>query len=76
MIIVLKIILGLLALASILIGKFVWQDFFKVRKREGYDMLSIWEKIRFISVFYFILMALVSLLVFFFYFIIVPIQIL
>lgn len=75
MIIVLKIILGLLAVASILIGRFMWLDFSKVRKSEGYDTLSIWEKIRFSSVFYFILMALVSLLTFFTYFIIVPIQI-
>lgn len=75
MIILLKIILGLVAIADILIGRFVIQDFSKVRKSEGYDNLSIWEKIRFTSVFYFILMALTSLLFFLLYFIVIPIQI-
>lgn len=76
MIILLKIILGLIAVANILIGRFVAQDFSKVRKSEGYDNLSVWEKIRFTSVFYFILMALTSLFFFLIYFIVIPLQIL
>jgi hypothetical protein len=75
MIIVLKIILGLLAIADILVLRYVAGDFKKVRKTEGYDNLSIWEKLRFTSVFYFLLTALVSLFVFLGYFIVVPLQI-
>lgn len=75
MIILLKIILGLIAIANALVFRFVTKDFIKVRKTEGYDNLSIWEKMRFSSVFYFVLMALVSLFVFLVYFIAIPIQI-
>lgn len=75
MIIILKIILGLMAIANILVFRFVTKDFIKVRKTDGFDNLSIWEKMRFSSVFYFILTALVSLFVFLSYFIIAPIQI-
>lgn len=74
MIIVLKIILALMALSTIFAGKFVATDFNKVRKSSGYDDLSIWEKIKFSSVFYFILMALSSLCVFLIYFVIIPIH--
>lgn len=63
-----------MVLASILAGRFVARDFNKVRKSTGYDDLSIWEKIKFSSVFYFILMALSSLCVFLTYFVIIPIQ--
>jgi hypothetical protein len=75
MIILLKIILGLIAVANGFIFKFVIQDFMKVRKTDGYDNISIWEKIRFNSVFYFMFMALISLFVFLVYFIIIPLQI-
>lgn len=64
-----------MALANIFVFRFVTKDFVKVRKTDGYDNLSIWEKIRFGSTFYFILTALVSLFVFLSYFIIAPIQI-
>lgn len=73
--ILLKTILGLIALASILVLKFVAKDFYNVRKKEGYDNLSIWEKIKFNTVFYFILTSIVSFFVFLVYFIIIPIQI-
>lgn len=65
-----------MAIADILVGIFVWRDFSKIRKSDGYDNLSIWEKIKFSSVFFFILTALVSLLTFLIYFTIIPIQIL
>ena len=75
MIIVLKIILGLMAVANAFVFRFITKDFLKVRKTEGYDNLSIWEKLRFSSIFYFMFTALISLFVFLIYFIIVPIQI-
>ena len=75
MILILKIILGLIALANILVFRFTAKDFNKVRKTDGYDNLSIWEKLRFSSIFYFMFTALVSLFVFLLYFIIVSIQI-
>jgi len=75
MIVLLKIILGLMALANIFVFRFVTKDFISVRKTDGFDNLSIWEKIRFSSTFYFILTALVSLFVFLVYFVIVPMQI-
>jgi hypothetical protein len=75
MIWVLKIILALIAIANVFIFRFVTKDFNRVRKSEGYDNLSVWEKMRFSSVFYFILMALLSLFIFLVYFVIIPIQI-
>ena len=75
MIIVLKIILLLIAIADIIICRITLKDFISVRKNDGYDNLSIWEKIKFSTVFYFLLMALVSLFTFLAYFIIIPIQI-
>jgi len=75
MIILLKIILGLLSVANILIFRFIYKDFYKIKKSEGYDSLSIWEKFRFSSIFFFILTSSLSLLVFLIYFIVVPIQI-
>lgn len=75
MIILLKIILGLLALANIFIFRFVIKDFMKVRKTDGFDNLSIWERIRFSSIFFFMFSALLSLFVFLVYFIVIPLQI-
>lgn len=75
MLIILKIILSLIAVANAFVFRFVTKDFMKVKKTDGYDNLSIWEKMRFSSVFYFMFMALVSLFVFLVYFIIIPIQI-
>lgn len=75
MIILLKVILGLMAIATIFIFRFVTKDFLKIKKSNGYDNLSIWEKLRFSSVFYFLLLSLVSLFVFLVYFTIIPMQI-
>ena len=61
MIILLKIILFLFLVADVFVIRFVGKDFLKIRKTEGYDNLSIWEKMRFSSVFYFILTALICL---------------
>lgn len=65
-----------MALANAFVFRFVTKDFMKVRKTDGYDNLSIWEKMRFSSVFYFMFMALVSLFTFLVYFIIIPMQLL
>lgn len=64
-----------MALANLFVFRFVTKDFLKIKKSEGYDNLSIWEKMRFSSVFYFILLSLVSLFVFLIYFTIIPMQI-
>lgn len=75
MIILLKTILGLISIATCFIFSFVIKDFNKVKKTDGYDNLSIWEKIKFGSIFYFMFMSLLSFLIFLVYFIIINIQI-
>lgn len=64
-----------MSVAAFFVFRFITKDFVKVRKTDGYDNLSIWEKTRFSSVFFFMFVALVSLFIFLVYFIIVPIQI-
>lgn len=64
-----------MALANIFVFRFITKDFMKVRKTDGFDNLSIWEKIRFSTVFYFMFMSLLSLFVFLIYFIIIQIKI-
>lgn len=64
-----------MAIANILVFRFVSKDFLKIRKSDGYDNLSVWEKMRFSSVFYFILLSLLSLFVFLVYFTVIPMQI-
>lgn len=75
MIIVLKIILFLLVIAACFIGKFVIDDFRGVMKTEGYDNITIWQKLKFISTFFFIMTALISFVTFLLYFVIIPMQI-
>jgi hypothetical protein len=75
MIIILKIILALLSITDIFVFRFVFIDFNKTRKTEGYDELSPWEKLRFNLIFFFISCSLISLLVFLLYFVIIPITI-
>lgn len=75
MIIVLKIILFLLAVAAGFVGKFVITDFRAVLKTDGYDNITIWQKLKFASTFFLIATALISLITFLCYFIIVPMQI-
>ena len=64
-----------MALACFFVFRFISKDFTKVRKTDGFDNLSIWERIRFSSVFFFMFSALLSLFVFLLYFIIIPLQI-
>jgi len=75
MIIILKIILSIVAIANIFVFITVLKDFIKVRKTEGYDNLSIWEKMKFSSIFSFMFTSLLSLFIFLIYFVIIPIQI-
>jgi hypothetical protein len=75
MIIILKIILSIVAIANIFVFRTVLKDFIKVRKTEGYDNLSIWEKMKFSSIFSFMFTSLLSLFIFLIYFVIIPIQI-
>ena len=73
MVIILKIILFLLSLGMGIAVRFIYQDFNKIKKTEGFDTLSIWEKIRFSFTFFSIFSALTSLIVFLIYFIFVKI---
>ena len=73
MIIVLKVILALLAIADAFSVKFIFDEYRKTTKQEGYDELSIWRRIRFNVTSYFIMASLVSLFVFLVYFIIAKI---
>jgi hypothetical protein len=75
MIIILKIILSIVAIANIFVFRTVLKDFMKVRKTEGYDNLSIWEKMKFSSIFSFMFTSLLSLFIFLIYFVIIPIHI-
>lgn len=75
MVILLKIILGFLLFAAGFLTREVFKDFSAVKKTEGYDMLSIWERLKFNFKFYFIVVSLISFSVFVIYFIIMPITI-
>lgn len=75
MIIVLKVILALLAIADVFSLKFIFDEYRKTTKQNGYDELSIWRRIRFNVTTYFIMSAMLSLFVFLIYFIIVKISV-
>jgi hypothetical protein len=76
MIYVLKTILFLLFVAIIFDTKFIYKDFQNVRKSEGFEDLTIWERIRFVFTFFSMFLAATSLLVFLIYFICIKISIL
>jgi hypothetical protein len=73
MIILLKIILALIAVADGFSLKFIFDEYRKTTKQDGYDELPIWRKIRFNVTTYFIMSAMVSLFAFLAYFIIAKI---
>lgn len=75
MIYVLKIILSLLVIAMGFAVRFIYKDFDNVRKSDGFDELSIWEKLRFNFTFFSMFSGVVSLIVFLLYFIFVKITI-
>lgn len=75
MIVLLKVILGLLAIADVISLKFIFEDYRETTKQEGYDNLSIWRRIRFNLTSYFIMTSMISLFVFLVYFIIISMSI-
>jgi hypothetical protein len=75
MIIVLKVILALIAIADVFSLKFIFDEYNKTTKQNGYDELSIWRRIKFNFTTYFIMSSMLSLFVFLTYFIIVKLSI-
>lgn len=75
MIILLKIILFLIATGDILVFKFFFSDYTKTIKKEGFDELSIWRRIKFNFTAYFIMSSMVSLLIFLIYFMVMKISV-
>jgi len=76
MIVVLKVILSLLSIAVGVIARFVFKDFRNVLKTEGFDEITVWQKLKFMSTFVMIMTGLASLITFLLYFVIAPLQIL
>jgi hypothetical protein len=74
MIIVLKVILALLIVAEFFVGRYMFLDFKRTRKSEAFDNLSIWDRLRFNSVFFFVFTSLIALATFLLYFIFSSIQ--
>lgn len=74
MVYVLKIVLFLLSLAMGLVTRFVYLDYKKIKETDGFDDLSIWQRIRFNFTFFSIFSAIVCLIVFLIYFIFVRIK--
>lgn len=75
MVYVLKVILILLCIAMGIATRFVYLDYKGIKQTEGFDELSIWQKIRFNFTFFSIFSSIVSLIVFLAYFILVKIKI-
>lgn len=75
MVYVLKVILFLLSVAMVLAMRFVYFDYKKIKETNGFDELSIWQKIRFNFTFFSIFSSIVSLVVFLMYFVFVKIKI-
>lgn len=75
MVIILKVILALMSIAIFFVARYTFIDFKKSKGSENYDDSSIWEKTIFSSAFFLIFTALISLFIFFMYFIFSKIQI-
>lgn len=74
MIILLKIILGLIAIADCFATWNLFKDFQTTRNQDGYDELSIWRRVKFNLISFFMLTGMVSLFVFLVYFILIKIS--
>lgn len=74
MIVLLKIILGLLAVADSFALWSIFKDFQSTRNQDGYDELSIWRRVRFNLISFFMMASMISLFVFLVYFIIIKIS--
>ena len=75
MVYVLKTIFLLLIVAMGFAVKFVYKDFDNVRKSDGFDELSVWERLRFNFTFFVMFSSVLSLAVFLLYFLFVKITI-
>jgi len=75
MIIVLKIILLFLAVVSGITFRGILKDFIQVKKTDGFDTITIWERTKFNVKFYLIELSIISLIVFLLYFIVMPLTI-
>ena len=71
MIIVLKVILALMSVAAGVVAWNIFGDYKETRKQEGYDELSIWNRLKFNLTFFFIILGITSLVTFFMYFLFV-----
>jgi hypothetical protein len=71
MIIVLKVILALMSVAAGFVGWNIFGDYRVTRKQDGYDELSIWRRLRFNAMFFFMVLGITSLIVFLLYFVFV-----
>lgn len=69
MIVLLKVILALICLADIFTLRYVFKDFKQSRGQEGYDELSIWVRLKFNAISFFLMSGMISLLSFLIYFI-------
>jgi hypothetical protein len=74
MIVLLKIILGLLAVADVFALWNIFKDFQATRTQDGYDELSIWRRVKFNLMSFFMMAGMVSLFSFLVYFIIIKIS--
>lgn len=75
MIILLKVILSLFAIADGFATWSIFKDFQATRNQDGYDELSIWRRIKFNLTSFFMITSLVSLFVFLIYFVIIKISV-
>jgi len=74
MIILLKIILGLFSVADLFAAWQIFKDFRSTRSQDGYDELSIWKRIKFNVISFFVITSMISLFVFLVYFIFIKIS--
>jgi hypothetical protein len=55
--------------------RYVFQDYNKIKKTEGFDELSIWQRMRFSFTFFSIFSSIISLIIFLLFFVFVKITI-
>lgn len=69
MVLILKIILFFMCIADGFAIWSVFKDFKSTKSQDGYDELSIWQRLKFNLLSFFIILSMSSLMVFLFYFI-------
>jgi len=75
MVILLKILLGLFIVLDIFVMRYVYNDFSSLKKNNGYENTSLWERIVLNSILAFSIISLSFLAIFMIYVICVPLQI-